>query len=57
MSHRDPEAKDFVGKTITDFYADAINIWKFHFSDGTNIAVELENFGDAGPGMVICETC
>lgn len=57
VDHRDPAPADFVGKTITSFEGDCINIWRFGFSDGTSIAIEVENFGVAGPGMVICEEC
>jgi hypothetical protein len=57
MPDRDPVPEDFVGKTITGFEPDAINIWRFRFSDGTAIAIEIEGFGPAGPGLVVCDEC
>jgi len=57
MPDRDPIPTDFVGKTITSFDGDCINIWRFGFSDGTAIAIEVESFGAAGYGMVVCEEC
>lgn len=57
MADRDPTLDDFVGKTITSFDGDCINIWRFGFSDGSAIAIEVEGFGQAGYGMVVCEEC
>lgn len=57
MSHRDPTPEDFIGKTITSFDGECINIWRFGFSDGTAVAIEVESFGQAGPGMVVCDEC
>lgn len=57
MADRDPVREDFVGKTITEFDGSCINIWRFGFSDGTAIAIEVESFGDGLHGMVVCEEC
>ena len=57
MADREPVPEDFIGKTITKFDGSSINIWRFGFSDGTAIAIEVENFGNAGPGMVVCDEC
>lgn len=57
MADRDPVPEDFVGKTITEFDGRAINIWRFGFSDGTAIAIEIEAFGGGLYGMVVCEEC
>lgn len=54
---RDPLPSDFIGKTITAFDGESINVWRFAFSDGTAIAIEVEGFGAAGYGMVVCEEC
>lgn len=55
--HRDATPEDFVGKTIAEFDGSSINIWRFVFTDGTRLAIELETFGEAGYGMVICDEC
>lgn len=52
MSHRLIDPKDFIGKTIANVDARAVNITRFYFTDGTAIAIETE--GDA---MVTCNEC
>lgn len=56
MTHRDATPADFEGKKIILAEVDAINVWRLHFDDGTNVTVELNYFGpQAGYGMAICE--
>lgn len=57
MPDRDPVLADFIGKTITDFDGSCINVWRFRFSDGTALAIEVESFGHGLMGMVVCEEC
>jgi len=54
--HRRPEKKsDFEGKTILRFEADADNIWRFWFTDGTAFAVQCEDFS-VNYGPLTCIT-
>lgn len=55
--HKDIDPKDFEGKTIKKLEADAVNIIRFHFTDGTAIAIETEGFGGGLVGMVSCTVC
>lgn len=55
--HKDIDPKDFEGKTIKKLEADAINIIRFYFTDGTSIAIEVEGFGGGLMGMVTCDAC
>lgn len=55
--HRDIDPKDFEGKTIQKLEADAVNIIRFYFTDGTSIAIETEGFGGGLVGMVSCTSC
>src|ERR1700679_1462208 len=55
--HQLIQAKRFVGKTIKRIDASCINITRFFFTDGTAVAIEVENFGAVGCGMVQCAEC
>ena len=63
MSHRRPRRSDFAGKTIKRVDSSADNIWRFHFTDGSAVAIESEIFsagGSYGSGlacMFICDEC
>ena len=52
--HNYIQPKDWIGKTITDVKADAINVAVFQFSDGTSIALEIEGAGNGISGMFQC---
>jgi hypothetical protein len=57
MSHRNPKPRDFVGKTIKRIDTRAVNVWRFFFTDGTAIAIEVEAVGLGLSGMVVCDAC
>lgn len=57
MSHRNPRRTDFAGKTIKHVDTRACNVWTFHFTDGTKLAIETEHIGHGLYGMVVCDTC
>lgn len=52
MPHQDVNPKSFEGKTIKRVEAEAINVLKFFFTDGTSTALEVEGFG-----LVQCDAC
>lgn len=55
--HKDIDPKDFEGKTVKKLEADAVNIIRFYFTDGTSIAIETEGLGGGLVGMVSCVSC
>lgn len=56
--HRRPCKRDFEGKTIHRFKADADNVWRIWFTDGTAFAIQCDTFGPHGvPGMELCDVC
>jgi hypothetical protein len=60
MAERNPEKRDFVGKTIARIDTRACNLWRFFFTDGTAIAIEADcqstQYGGV-PVMQVCEEC
>ncbi len=57
MAHRDLTKEDFIGKTVTDFECDAVNVIRFVFEDGTRLAIEVDAMGHGIYGMVACDEC
>lgn len=57
MSDRMPRKSDFVGKTIKRIDTRSCNIWRFFFTDGTAIAIEVEAVAPMVYGMLVCEEC
>ena len=55
--HRDPKPQDFVGKTIARVDTKAVNIWRFYFTDGTAVAIEVDAVAPMVYGMVVCDVC
>lgn len=56
--HRLATPADFEGKTIARFEAEACNVWRFWFTDGTAFAIQCETFGPYHlPGMELCDVC
>lgn len=54
---RDATPADFVGKTIAAVDVSCWNIWKFVFTDGSQLAIEAENDLVCGAGLQVCEEC
>lgn len=50
--HREPAQADFVGKTVAAVDFRAANIWRFRFTDGTEIAIEAGEYA-----MTVCRAC
>lgn len=57
MAHSDIDPKAFEGRTIERMEAEAINIVRFFFTDGTATALEIEGFGNGLVGIVQCQEC
>jgi hypothetical protein len=55
--HVEINPKDWEGKTIKRVVADAINVTRFYFTDGTALAIEVDAFGHGLYGMVQCPEC
>lgn len=55
--HRRPEPRDFAGKTVSRLDADADNVWRFWFTDGSAFAVQAETSSDGIAFMEICDVC
>lgn len=57
MAHRDVKRSDFEGKTVAKIDCRAINIFRFYFTDGTALAIEVDAVGLNVYGMVACDVC
>ena len=56
--HYKADPKDLIGKTITGFECDAVDMWSLRFSDGTAVTIEADVSGPYSiPGMTLCNTC
>lgn len=51
--HKRPTKRDFEGKTIKRFIRSADNVWRFHFTDGTRLAIQSDLFH----GLALMEIC
>lgn len=59
MSHRNLTKTDFEGKTIREVDVTAANMVRFVFTDGTMLAIEVDDIGGGYGiyGIFACDEC